>query len=172
MSVCTWNDIDCGINYNSVQSCSLKSFICYMPSVSEVELWKKIPIMEVFCYLLDGLGWAIDHLEESLIKTLRSQCRQHNFEMFLKTLMAKKMHCCILDRLKFPVSGLSGEVMGKIGQQRKESMPEPFCVCYCCLLQIGVWRWTVVVAPQKNFMACGKGWQEGWMREVHDRRLQ
>lgn len=53
MSVCTWNDIDCSINYHRLQSSSLKSFICYIKelypsSVSEVELWAKILIMEDF----------------------------------------------------------------------------------------------------------------------------
>lgn len=53
MSVCTWNDIACGINYHRLQSSSLQSFMCYMkklypPSVSEVELWSKFLIKEVF----------------------------------------------------------------------------------------------------------------------------
>lgn len=53
MSVCTWNDIACGINYHRLQSSSLQSVMCYMkklypPFVSEVELWSKFLIMEVF----------------------------------------------------------------------------------------------------------------------------
>lgn len=38
---------------------------------------------------------------------MRSQCREQNFEVFLKILVAKKMHCCILHCLKFPMNGFS-----------------------------------------------------------------